>query len=128
MAYCPECLTEYAEGSPECIDCHVALKAGAPPALGAPGMPPEPNLELVTVRTFSGPTSALDAELAKNILAAEGIGCVLPGEGSAEVLPGVDLVKLMVRKEDATRAAETLESFFDNPPAALAEPEPEPGE
>ena len=127
MAYCPECLAEYSEGSPECIDCHVPLKAGAPPPEPA-GAPPEPNLELVTVHTFSGATGALDAELAKNVLETQGITCVLPGEGHAEILPGVDIVQLKVRKSDAERAKEVLESYFDNPPEIVSEPEPVPGE
>lgn len=127
MAYCPECLAEYSEGSPECIDCHVPLKPGAPP-LETAGIPPEPNLELVTVHTFSGATGALDAELAKNVLETQGITCVLPGEGHAEILPGVDIVQLMVRKSDVARAKEVLESYFDNPPALSSEPEPVPGE
>ena len=29
MAYCPMRLIEYAEGSRECVDCHVPLEAGA---------------------------------------------------------------------------------------------------
>jgi len=121
MAYCPECLEEYAEGSVECVDCHVPLKSGAPPARD--DETPEPNLELVTIHTFSGPTAALDSELAKNVLAGDGIQCVLTGEGSAEILPGVDLVLMGVRKEDAERAKEVLESYFDDPPDFPAEAE-----
>lgn len=118
MAYCPKCFTEYEENSTECIDCHLPLKPGSPPAPVAMAnqAAEEPDVELVKIRTFSGPTAALDAELAKNILEAEGISCALPGEGHAEMLPGIDVVQLMVREEDAKRSAEILVSFLDKPP------------
>jgi hypothetical protein len=76
-----------------------------------------PDAELVRVRTFSGPTAPLDAELAQNILQTQGIPCALPGEGHAEMLPGIDLIQLLVRKEDAERAAEILDGFLDHPEA-----------
>jgi len=70
---------------------------------------------LVTVRTFSGPRAALEADMAKNFLEAEGIPCMLPGEGSASVLPGVDVMNLLVRERDAEQAAEILKSLLDTP-------------
>lgn len=125
MAYCPKCLIEYAEGSKECIDCHVPLEAGAPPA--PQGTVKElkltPDVELVRVRTFSGATGAMDAELAQNILQSQGISCILPGEGHAELFPGVDIVQLLVRKEDAERDEEILKSYLDNPENILPEGE-----
>jgi hypothetical protein len=128
MAYCPKCSTEYSEGSTECIDCHLPLKPGSLPALiaRADQSAEEPDAKLVKIRTFGGPTAALDAELAKNILEAEGIACALPGEGHAEMLPGIDVVHLMVREEDAERAAEILASFLDNPPMLSPDDEPTP--
>ena len=123
MAYCPQCLIEYSEGSADCIDCHVPLVPGAPPAPQAAVKVLEvaPDAELVTIRTFSGPTGPLDAELAQNILQTQGIPCALPGEGHADVLPGIDVIQLMVRKEDAEKATELLESFLDNPEVLPAE-------
>lgn len=123
MAYCPKCLIEYAEGSPECIDCHVPLEAGAPPVPQGAVKELEltPDVELVRVHTFSGATGAMDAELAQNILQTQGIPCVLPGEGHAELFPGVDIVQLLVRKEDAGRAEEILKSYLDNPENILPE-------
>lgn len=116
MAYCPQCLTEYSEGSPECIDCGIPLRPGAPPR------PPqsaddleEPRVQLVKVRSFGGPAGNMSAEVAKNILEANGLPSVLRGQFSGETLPGVDAVELLVRAEDAARAAELLESFLDNP-------------
>lgn len=114
MAYCPQCLTEYPEGSRECGNCHVPLEAGAAPQ-PINALEIAPDAELVRVRTFSGPTASLDAELAQNILQTQGIACALPGEGHAEMLPGIDVVQLLVRKEDAARADEILKSYLDNP-------------
>ena len=127
MSYCPECLTEYVEGTKECVDCKMPLEAGAPPA-PTRALEIPPDAELVRVRTFSGPTASLDAELAQNILQTQGIACALPGEGHAEMLPGIDVVQLLVRKEDAERAAEILDGFLDHPEAFAADAEPDSSE
>lgn len=71
--------------------------------------------KMVRVRGFAGPTAKTDAELAKGILQNQEIPCVITGSPSADVLPGVDIVQLLVREEDAAEAAELLESFLDNP-------------
>jgi hypothetical protein len=119
MAYCPNCLIEYEEGTKECEVCHVALEAGAPPEGEIESNTPaiQPGDDLVAIRTFSGPTGSMDAELAQNILQTQGIPCALPGEGHAEILPGIDVVHLLVRKGDAARAEEILKSYLDNPVA-----------
>jgi putative signal transducing protein len=125
MAYCPRCLTEYREGSTECIDCGVLLKPGAPPHFVPES--DEPPMPLVRLRTFSGPTAQLDADLAKNILATQGIPCVLPGQQMAETLPGVDVVQMLVREQDAEEAADILRSYLDQPapPGDDSEPQEE---
>ncbi len=69
---------------------------------------------LVRIRTFSGPTALLDAELARNLLETQGIPCVLPGEDSAEAFPVFD-VPLLVRESDRERAAMLLKSYLDSP-------------
>lgn len=69
--------------------------------------------KLVRVRSFTGPAGQLDADLARNILDAEGIPSVLPGGVMADVLPGVDVVQLLVREEDAQEAQEILEGYLD---------------
>jgi len=74
----------------------------------------EPEIKLVPVRVFSGGTASLDAELARNVLAAEGIESVLPGDIAAETIPVLE-VYLLVRQEDAQRAAEILGAYFDTP-------------
>jgi hypothetical protein len=116
MAYCPQCLTTYAESSPECIDCGVPLQPGLPPqSVRSPEDRPKPAVRLVKVRSFGGPTGNMNAEVARNILEANGLRAVLRGEFSGEMLPGVDAVDLLVRAEDAAQATELLDGFLDNP-------------
>lgn len=119
MAYCPQCFIEYAEGSPECMDCHVALEPGSPP--------PEPeetelprDVKLVRVHVFSGSTAAMEAELARSWLESEGIPCVLAGETSAGMLPVLD-VPLLVREQDEQNAQRILREYLESEAPA---PEP----
>ncbi len=70
---------------------------------------------LVRVRVFSRPQGFMEADLARNILKAEGIDCVLPGQYTAGVLPGIDGIQILVREADAERASEILASYFDTP-------------
>ena len=135
MPFCPKCSTEYTAGSTECDDCHVALVAALPEDEEGESVPViSADDELVAIRTFSGPTGSMNAELAQNILQTQGIPSALPGEGHAEVLPGIDMVVLLVRKDDAQRAEEILEGYLDNPEAfsdeaiAKTEDEDETGE
>jgi hypothetical protein len=125
MAYCPECMVEYSEGSPECIDCHLPLERGAPPAreIAMNHSDCSANDELVRVRTFTGRGGRLDAQLAREILKTEGIPCVLPGERAPDIYPATELVQLLVFKKDAARAAEILQNYLDNPPNSPPEDE-----
>jgi hypothetical protein len=142
MPYCPNCLTEYVEGTSECEDCGIFLRPGSPPEVeneedsvsgagrefgewfralvGAGPEDEDPHVKIVRIRTFSGATASLDASLARNLLRARGIRAVLGGEASAEVLPVLE-VSLMVREEDADRAAEILRNYFDKKGPILAE-------
>jgi Putative prokaryotic signal transducing protein len=122
MAYCPQCGTEYEEDSRECMDCHVALRPGAPPV--APAEPALPrDVKLVTVHTFSGGTALMEAELAKSWLESEEIPCILPGEASVGMLPVLD-VPMLVREEDAERAERILKEYLESN-VTLSEDEPE---
>jgi hypothetical protein len=76
--------------------------------------------KLVTVRVFSGPTALLDADVARNILQTQGLPSIVPGETSAELLPVLD-VRLLVREEDAERAAGILQEYLDSEPASPPE-------
>ena len=142
MPYCPECLTEYVEGTRKCDDCGAALVPGPPPALEEEESPaanptgaiggwfrslvgagPErdsPQVKMVRVRTFSGPTALLDADLARNLLQARRIPSILPGETSVEMLPFLE-IPLLVREEDVERAKGVLSDYFDNSGPALVE-------
>jgi hypothetical protein len=62
----------------------------------------------------------LDADVARNILQAQGIPSLVQGGTSAELLPILD-VPLLVPAEEAERAAEVLEAYFDFPGALPGE-------
>src|SRR5437879_965895 len=102
MAYCPECLTEYAQGSPECIDCRVPLQSGSPPTTGRADRDSDfqADLDLVVVRSFMGAAASFNAELAKNVLDAHGISCTLMGQNSARVFPMHCIVFLQVERKN----------------------------
>jgi hypothetical protein len=113
MPYCPNCLTEYVEGTSTCDDCGAYLLPGSPPA--APARPPSEasdNSKLVTVRVFIGNTALVDVDLARNILQSQGIPSLVSGEYAAELLPVLQ-IPLLVREEDAERAAAILRGYLD---------------
>jgi hypothetical protein len=74
-------------------------------------MSKESEVQLVPVRTYSGNTARIDAEMAKGVLTGAGIECVIPGEVAADTFPFLD-VPLLVREEDLARATEVLENAF----------------
>jgi len=64
--------------------------------------------DLVTIRTF---TNELDANLAKSALEAAGIDCMIGRDDCGGMRPSLSMVqgiKLIVRSEDAERAAGVL--------------------
>jgi Putative prokaryotic signal transducing protein len=115
MAYCPRCATEYEENAGECMDCHLALRPGPPPAslLERKKHGMRRDVKLVSVHVFSGGTAVMEAELAKNWLESEGIPCVLPGEASVGMLPVLD-VPLLVCEEDADEATRILKEYLES--------------
>ncbi len=100
----------------ECEDCAVPLLPGPVPSSGEEEVEgtQDEDVKVLSVRTFSGPTARLEAGLARNLLLAEGIPSILPGETSAELLP-VLVIPLLVREKDAERAARLLSDYFDSP-------------
>jgi hypothetical protein len=72
--------------------------------------------KLVRIRTFSGSAALLFADVARNILQAKGIPSLVQGATSAELLPILD-VPLLVRAEEAERAAEILRAYLEAPGA-----------
>ena len=56
----------------------------------------------------------MNADLARNLLEAEGIESMVPGETAAETIPVID-AQVLVREDDAARAAEILAAYFDVP-------------
>lgn len=120
MAHCPQCGTEYRESTLECADCRTPLEPGPPPDIEEVVMGgKEPKL--VRLRVFSGPTSLMQADLARNLLATEGIPCVLPGQVMGEILPGVEPIQMLVDERDAARADAILQAYLENPQIEPAE-------
>jgi putative signal transducing protein len=109
MRHCPRCGAEYEDSAEECMDCHLALRPGAPPK---PSQKHEGvrDVELVTARIFGGGTAAADAELAKSLLESEGIPSVLAGANAARMYPVLE-VRLLVREDDLERAAQVFEEY-----------------
>jgi hypothetical protein len=117
MPYCPNCLTEYVEGASTCADCGAQLAPGSPPLTESAG---SPDSKLVTVRVFTGATALPEGKLAKNLLKCQGIPSLLSGEFSALLVPTLD-VPLLVREEDAERAARILRDYLDSEAARPGE-------
>jgi hypothetical protein len=113
MAYCPRCLAEYMEGTDKCEDCGAWLLGGPLPASTVE--PPEdvrlPEAKLVPICAFSGLTVTLEADLAKNLLEVHRIPSMLSGDLVAGPFPGFPVV-LLVREEDAKRAARILKDYL----------------
>ncbi len=121
MPYCPNCLTEYVQGTTTCEDCGAELAPGSPPE--SPPQTPSAgseNSKLVTVRLFTGATALMEIDVARKILQSQGIPSLVSGETSAELLPVLD-VSLLVREEDAERAATILHDYLDAQAASPAE-------
>ncbi|MGH9344169.1 MAG: DUF2007 domain-containing protein [Terriglobia bacterium] len=122
MAYCPNCGVEYLESAHECMDCHVPLRSGSPPLPAVTKVQRGDHAKkLVRIRVFSGPTSLMQADLARNLLETESIPCVLQGQVMGEILPGVEPIQMLVHESDAGRADDILTAYLDNPQAEPAE-------
>jgi Putative prokaryotic signal transducing protein len=124
MPHCPKCLIEYVDGTEECEDCGTVLLPGPVPEeeIANRELPSLKDANLVTLHTFSGPTALLDADVARNLLASQGITSLVAGETSVEMLPVLDC-PLLVRAEDAEKAARVLASFLDTSAAGSVAPE-----
>lgn len=124
MPHCPKCLIEYVDGTEECEDCGAALLAGPVPEEETANreLPSLKDADLVTLRTFSGPTALLDADVARNLLASQGITSLVPGETSVEMLPVLDC-PLLVRAVDVEKAARILASFLNSAAADSNSPD-----
>ena len=68
MPFCPNCRYEYEPGVSECADC------GVPLVESLPEEPKPSDEELVELNTLPG---TMYAEMVKEVLEKEGIGCVI---------------------------------------------------
>jgi hypothetical protein len=68
--------------------------------------------ELVPVRTFD---NRMDADMAKDLLQAQGIQSYISGDDAEGIVPALQLtqgVRLIVRERDLARARQTLDDEF----------------
>lgn len=113
---CGRCGSQFSGSPAECPACGAAL-------VPAPGPPPDPDIELVTV--FRTGDAGL-IPLAKSLLESEGIEYLVRGEtvqdlfGSGRVGAGFNIVtgpaEFVVRQPDADRARDLLQEL-SVPPA-----------
>lgn len=107
--FCPQCGAEYLPGVTSCKDCEVALVAALPPE------PAEPEwVDLVTVLRTSDESQLT---VAKSLLEAEGIRCLLKGSGVQGIVDfgqlsgaslAMNMIELRVRSDEAEAARELL--------------------
>ncbi len=124
MPYCPHCQTDYIEGAIRCLDCGASLRPGSTPPrpLDEEG---EPNARFAPVRVFQGLHAQFQAELARNVLQEEGIPSAITGNMGAEMLPGADIVQLLVREEDQARASQIVQAFLESDQSQAEPPQDE---
>ncbi len=101
--YCPNCVNEDASGYTHCLDCGTELTTEKPVA------PPPQEPETALAGVFYMP---LDADIAKGILDAEDIPCILCDDNTiaANNLLGMALggIKLLVHRDNLDFAVQLL--------------------
>ena len=127
--FCPECRQEYREGLVTCNECGLSL-VGALPAEG------HDEIEWVDLVTVLKTGDLATIKVVKSLLEAEGIPCMLQGEGLQDLWgfgragTGFNVaagpVQVQVRPQDAAAALELLETR--DPDSADAEELREEGE
>ncbi len=107
MPFCPECRSEYLEGTETCEDCGVDLVA----QLVEPG-PDARDGALVEVWYTHG---EMDAQLIRSLLESNGISSMFSGESlrltHGFTIDGLAEVRILVREADAPRAREIIGSM-----------------
>jgi hypothetical protein len=111
--FCPQCSQEYREGVATCNECGLALVATLPAA----GHDEAEWVDLVTVLKTS---DLATTKVVKSLLEAEGIPCLLQGEGLQDLWglgragTGFNVaagpVQVQVRPQDAAVALELIEA------------------
>jgi hypothetical protein len=103
--FCPQCRSEYIEGITECAECQVALVEELP-------LEEIPEYdELVVIRTY---VTEDEVELAKSLLAANGIEATLASDTAAG-LAFAGGVRLLVHKDDVEKAEELFKDLESSP-------------
>lgn len=100
--FCPKCGTEYREGFSVCADCNCDL---------VDELPPEEEPEFTEYVEIMGTYNPADVALVKSILDAENIAYYFNAEHFMNVRPLAELVRLMVKKDEAEKAKEILQGL-----------------
>ena len=107
MAFCPNCRSEYVDGTSTCEDCGEKLTKNLPPEAATAD-----TGELVEVWYTQG---EMDAQLVRSLLESNGIDSMLSGESlrltHGFTVDGLAEVKILVRNDDAKRACEVIASL-----------------
>lgn len=100
--FCPNCKAEYREGFDTCSDCNIPLVTE---------LPKERELEFVDFQELITTYNPFDISLLKSLLDAEGITYYFQGEHFSYVRPLAIPVRLMVKKEQISTAAEIIKDL-----------------
>lgn len=95
--FCPRCRSEYRSGYTKCGECKIPL---------VQVLPPEPKIEYIEYEQILATNSPSDRALLKSILDAEGITYYFDGEHTAPYVYHAVPVRLMVKKDQTTKAIE----------------------
>lgn len=99
--FCPKCKAEYREGFYTCSDCNIPLVTELPEES-------ESEFEFVEFQELITTYNPFDISLLRSLLDAEGITYYFQGEHFSYVEPLAIPVRLMVKKEQISAAAEII--------------------
>jgi len=111
MPYCPNCKSEYVEGTTKCADCDVLLVPGPPPSEEEEAVD---NQELVPVYY---PKDEVEAKIVRGALEAEGIRAWEAADLTTEMFPfdvdtlGTDAIGVLA--SDVERAKDVIREALE---------------
>jgi hypothetical protein len=114
MPYCPNCSTEYVDGTVTCSDCDVALVAERPPKQDSADETHESG-DFVLLRTYS---TRVNAEMVGDALENEGITGLIKsnevfGMGTGLGVMAPARIEVWVTKGDIEIAADIADNTID---------------
>ena len=114
MPFCPNCSTEYVDGTATCSDCGTVLVAERP-IKEAPTEISHEMTELVPLRTYS---TRVNAEMVVQSLANEGITALIKSNEAFGMGTGLGVmaparIEVWVAKDDVEAAADIADNTID---------------